>query len=41
MEFAALDDAVDRLKRSAKAYDDALAKNGATLSGARLAHCRR
>ena len=37
MEFAALEDAVDRLKRSAKAYDDALAKNGAGLSGARLA----
>jgi N-acetylated-alpha-linked acidic dipeptidase len=37
VEFAALDDAVDRLKRSAKAYDDALAKNAAHLSGARLA----
>jgi N-acetylated-alpha-linked acidic dipeptidase len=37
VEFAALDDAIDRLKREAKEYDDALAKNGATLSGARLA----
>ena len=37
VEFAALDDAVDRLKREAKEYDDALAKNGATLSGAQLA----
>jgi N-acetylated-alpha-linked acidic dipeptidase len=37
VEFAALEDAVDRLKRSAKAYDDALAKNAAGLSGARLA----
>jgi N-acetylated-alpha-linked acidic dipeptidase len=37
VEFAALEDAVDRLKRSAKAYDDALVKNAANLSGARLA----
>ena len=37
IEFAALEDAVDRLKRSAKAYDDALAKNASGLSGARLA----
>ena len=37
VEFAALEDAVDRLKRSAKAYDDAIAINGAHLSGARLA----
>jgi len=36
VEFAALEDAVDRLQRSAKAYDDALAKNGADLPGARL-----
>ncbi len=33
IEFAALEDAVDRLKRSAAAYDDALAKNGPGLSG--------
>ena len=37
IEFAALEDAVDRLKRSAKAYDDALAKNGPGLSAVRLA----
>jgi N-acetylated-alpha-linked acidic dipeptidase len=37
MEFATLDDAVDRLKREAKDYDDALAKNGPSLSGDRLA----
>ena len=37
IEFAALEDAVERLKRSAKAYDDALAKPTAELSGARLA----
>jgi len=37
VEFAPLEDAVDRLKRSAKSYDDALAKNAASLSGARLA----
>ena len=36
IEFAALDDAVDRLKRSAKAYDDALSKNGASLDAAHL-----
>jgi N-acetylated-alpha-linked acidic dipeptidase len=38
VEFAALEDAVDRLKRSAKSYDDALAKNGDALSGAQLTH---
>jgi N-acetylated-alpha-linked acidic dipeptidase len=37
VEFAPLEDAVDRLKRSAKSYDDALAKNAVSLSGARLA----
>ena len=37
VEFAPLEDAVDRLKRSAKSYDDALAKNATGLSGARLA----
>jgi N-acetylated-alpha-linked acidic dipeptidase len=37
IEFAALEDAVARLKRSAKAYDDALAKNASGLPGARLA----
>ncbi|HXR36243.1 MAG TPA: transferrin receptor-like dimerization domain-containing protein [Candidatus Binataceae bacterium] len=36
VEFAALEDAVDRLSRSAKAYDEALAKNASSLSGARL-----
>jgi N-acetylated-alpha-linked acidic dipeptidase len=36
-DFAALDAASARLKASAKAYDDAIAKNGAALSGARLA----
>jgi N-acetylated-alpha-linked acidic dipeptidase len=36
VELAALDDAVDRLKRSARAYDDALAKHASGLSGARL-----
>jgi N-acetylated-alpha-linked acidic dipeptidase len=36
IEFAALEDAVDHLERSAKAYDDALAKNAADLSGTRL-----
>ncbi len=35
-EFATLEDAVDRLKRSAKVYDDALAKDASSLSGARL-----
>jgi len=38
IEFATLEDAVDRLKHSAKAYDDALAQRSAGLSGARLAH---
>ncbi|HMD04193.1 MAG TPA: transferrin receptor-like dimerization domain-containing protein, partial [Candidatus Binatus sp.] len=37
INFAPLKDAVDRLKRSAKAYDDALAKNEAHLSAAQLA----
>jgi N-acetylated-alpha-linked acidic dipeptidase len=37
VEFAALDDAVDRLQREAKDYDAALVKNGSTLAGARLA----
>ena len=37
VELAALEDAVDRLKHSAKAYDDALAKNASHLSGAGLA----
>jgi N-acetylated-alpha-linked acidic dipeptidase len=37
IEFAALDDAVDRLKRSAKAYDDALLKDASNLSSAQLA----
>ena len=37
LEFAALDDAVDRLKRSARAYDDALAKNASRLSAAQTA----
>src|ERR1700739_4686506 len=36
-EFAQIEDAVDRLKRSAKTYDEALAKDAAGLSGARLA----
>jgi N-acetylated-alpha-linked acidic dipeptidase len=38
IEFAALEDAVDRLKHSAKAYDDAFAEQSHALSGARLAH---
>jgi N-acetylated-alpha-linked acidic dipeptidase len=38
LEFAALENAVDRLQRSAKAYDDALAKNGADLPTPRLEH---
>ena len=38
LDFAPMDAAVDRLKASAKAYDDALAKNGASLSGDRLMH---
>ena len=37
IEFATLDDAVERLKRVAKEYDDAVAKNGARMSGTRLA----
>ncbi len=37
VEFAVLEDAVDRLKRNAKEYDDALTKSGSGLSGARLA----
>ena len=37
IDFAPLEDAVDRLKRSAKAYDDALAKNASHLSAAQLA----
>jgi N-acetylated-alpha-linked acidic dipeptidase len=37
IEFAALEDAVDRLKRSAKAYDEALKKNASSLSLDRLA----
>jgi len=36
-DFSALDKAADRLKASAKAYDDALAKNGAGLNAERLA----
>src|SRR5258708_5132021 len=36
LEFAGLEDAVDRLKRSAKSYDDALAKNGSHLSGSQV-----
>ena len=37
IEFAQIEDAVDRLKRSAKTYDETLAKDAAGLSGARLA----
>jgi N-acetylated-alpha-linked acidic dipeptidase len=37
LEFAALEDAVDRLKRSAEGYDDALAKKASGVSGARRA----
>jgi N-acetylated-alpha-linked acidic dipeptidase len=37
LEFAPLEDAVANLKRSAKAYDDALAKNAANLSTAKIA----
>ena len=40
IDFAPMEDAVDRLKRSAKAYDEALAKNAAALSADQLAHCR-
>jgi len=36
LEVASLEDAVDRLKRSAKAYDDALAKNGSDLLATQL-----
>jgi N-acetylated-alpha-linked acidic dipeptidase len=38
IEFAVLEDAVDRLKHSAKAYDDTFAAHSSGLSGARLAH---
>jgi len=38
IEFAALEDAVDRLKRVAKEYDDALTKNGASLTAAQSGH---
>jgi N-acetylated-alpha-linked acidic dipeptidase len=37
IEFAALEDSVDRLKRSARAYDEALAKNVSGLPAERLA----
>ena len=37
LEFAVLEDAVANLKRSAKAYDDAVKKNAATLSADALA----
>ncbi|MFZ1889680.1 MAG: transferrin receptor-like dimerization domain-containing protein [Candidatus Binataceae bacterium] len=37
LEFAALEDSVGRLKRSAKAYDDALAKNASSLSAGQIA----
>jgi N-acetylated-alpha-linked acidic dipeptidase len=37
IEFAQIEDAVDQLKRSAKAYDEALAKDAVGLSDARLA----
>ncbi|MFZ0658088.1 MAG: M28 family peptidase, partial [Candidatus Binataceae bacterium] len=37
LDFAALEDSVGRLKRSAKAYDDALAKNAASLSADQIA----
>jgi N-acetylated-alpha-linked acidic dipeptidase len=36
LEFAALENAIDRLQRSAKSYDEALTKNGANLPRARL-----
>jgi N-acetylated-alpha-linked acidic dipeptidase len=36
VEFAALEDAVDRLQRSAKAYDEAIAKNATELPSVRL-----
>ena len=37
LEFAALEDAVDHLKRSAKAYDDALTKNASKLAAPQIA----
>jgi N-acetylated-alpha-linked acidic dipeptidase len=37
LEFAAVEDSVGRLKRSAKAYDDALAKNASSLSAGQIA----
>ena len=37
IELASLEDAADRLKRSAKAYDEALAKSGSGLAPDRLA----
>jgi len=37
LDFAPLENAVDRLKRTAKAYDDGLAKNESGLSGPQLA----
>jgi N-acetylated-alpha-linked acidic dipeptidase len=37
LEFAVLENAADRLKRSARAYDDALSKSGPSLRGPRLA----
>jgi N-acetylated-alpha-linked acidic dipeptidase len=37
LEFAALENAVDHLKRSAKAYDDAVAKNASGLAAPQLA----
>ncbi len=40
-ELAALENAIDRLDRSAKAYDEALAKNGSRLSGERLVGLQR
>jgi N-acetylated-alpha-linked acidic dipeptidase len=36
LEFASLEDAVDRLKRSAKAYDEALSKNSSHLSSSQI-----
>ncbi|HJU11226.1 MAG TPA: transferrin receptor-like dimerization domain-containing protein, partial [Candidatus Binataceae bacterium] len=36
VEFATLENAVDRLQRTTARYDDALAKNGANLPGGRL-----
>jgi len=38
IEFAKLEDAVERLRRSTKTYDEALAKNGADLPSPRLQH---